>query len=306
MNLSRNYDETIALIWSLRGMSRAGLRIPTIIDFKPIRKISPAAALLLAAELDRWNQLNKQRKLKAVDVHRWDPGVRKLLKQMGFFELLGVSESALKCEIPAAAHGDPQFLPFYAGEGSGGDAAEELRGLIEALAGKISARYALYDGLVEGMTNVQHHAYPNDRRIRRWWISASVNPEDEKLTVLCLDHGVGIPNTLPKKNGEELRSYIRLVGDILKDDARMIKAAVELRRTSTRKRNRGHGLTRDIRRLISSSRSGGRLRIYSGNGMYCYEKSAGGAEAVRLSNLARPIGGTFIEWVIHNYSATRT
>ncbi|MGQ4659625.1 hypothetical protein [Lysobacter sp. F6437] len=293
----------MSLIWSLRGMSRAGLRIPTIIDFKPIRHISPAAALLLAAELDRWNQLNKQRKLKAVDVHRWDADVRKLLKQMGFFELLGVSESALQCKIPEATPDDPQFLRFYAGEGSGGGAAEELRGLIEALAGKISARYALYDGLVEGMTNVQHHAYPNDRRMRRWWISASVNPESGKLTVLCLDHGVGIPHTLPKKNSEELRSYVKLVGDILKDDAKMIKAAVELRRTSTKKRNRGYGLTRDIRRLISSSKHGGRLRIFSGKGMYCYERGIGGAEAVHLSNLSRPIGGTFIEWVIDNYSA---
>src|SRR5690606_20297163 len=133
---------------------------------------------------------------------------------MGFFKLLGVNEVTLKCRIPDATLDEVQFLPFYAGEGAGGEAAEQLRGLIEKLAGHLSSRYALYDGLVEGMTNVQHHAYPDDVEMKRWWISASVDPSSGKLTVLCLDHGVGIPKTLPRKNGEALRSYIASVGDV--------------------------------------------------------------------------------------------
>lgn len=303
MNLSSHYEETMELILSVREMARAGLRIPMMIDFKPIRTITPAAALLLAAELDRWNQSNKLRKLKAVDVHLWNPGVRRLLKQMGFFNLLGVNEASLKCEIPDAEPDEVRFLPFYAGEGAGGAAAEQLRGLIEQLAGTLNSRYALYDGLVEGMTNVQHHAYPGEQGVKRWWISASIDPGSGKLTVLCLDHGVGIPKTLPRKNGEALRNYVAAVGDILKDDAKMIQAAVELRRTSTRKRHRGHGLTRDIRRVVASHRFGGRLRIFSNKGMYSYQKTADGREVVSLGGLPHSLGGTFIEWVIEDYRA---
>lgn len=303
MNLSSDYDETVQLILTVREMARAGLRIPSMIDFKPIKRITPAAALLLAAELDRWNQLNKSKKLKAVDVHLWDPGVRTLLKQMGFFKLLGVSEAGLRCNIPEPTSSDVRFLQFYAGEGAGGQAAEQLREMIEQLVGKLAARYALYDGLVEGMTNVQHHAYPSGHDMRRWWISASIDPGSGKLTVLCLDHGLGIPKTLPRTNGEALRSYVAAVGDILKDDAKMIQAAVELRRTSTKRRNRGYGLTRDIRRVVASHGFGGRLRIFSNKGMYAYSKGANGVETVDLRALSRPVGGTFIEWVIDNYQA---
>jgi len=303
MNLSDDYKETMRLIVSIRALSQSGFRTPTIIDFKPIRSISPAAALLLAAELDRWNQVNRQRKLRAIDVHLWDPNVRLLLKQMGFFELLGVDRNFIKCDMSDSSMSATRFLPFYAGEGAIGGVAEKLRKVIEDFVGTLDSRYAIYDGLVEGMTNVQHHAYPDGGGLKRWWISASIDSINGKLTVLCLDHGVGIPKTLPRKNGEALRSYVQIVGDVLKDDAKMIQAAVELRRTSTGKRHRGHGLTRDIRRVVESHMKGGRLRIFSNKGMYSYRKNPDGSESVSLNRLPVSLDGTFIEWVIEDNQA---
>lgn len=306
LNLSSHYDDTVGLILTIRALCKAGLRVPAYIDFKAIRTITPAAALLLAAELDRWNQVNRQRKLKAVDVHLWDENVRKLLKQMGFFELLGVDESKIKCKIPEPDPSSIRFLPFYVGEGAGGAEAEKLRDLIEKFAGRLRDRYALYDGLVEAMTNVHHHAYPESKEMKRWWISASVDAGNSRLTVLCLDHGVGIPKTLPRKNAEAVRKYLAgfgsIVEDVVKDDAKMIQAATQLKRSSTERRNRGYGLQRDIRRYVASHNSKGRLRIFSNSGMYCFEKERSGQELTSLKNSSRSIGGTFIEWVVEDYA----
>lgn len=302
MNLSSHYSETMGLILGLRDWSSKVSRTPVHIDFKSIRLISPAAALLLAAELDRWNQLRPSRKLRAVDVALWDPEVRQLLREMGFFSLLGIDEKRLDCEFPEPKVTDPRFLPFYAGEDSGGSEAEKLRDRIEHFAGRLKDRYALYDGLVEAMTNVSHHAYPGKSGLRRWWISASVDAGNNKLTVLCLDHGVGIPRTLPRTNRETVRKLFANLGSAVKDDARMIEAAVNLRRSSTGRRNRGYGLQRDIRRYVQSHDSTGSLRIISNRGSYRFDKNRNGQEASMLKNLSASVGGTFIEWVIEDYA----
>ena len=302
LNLSSNYDATINLIAKIRSWAISGIRSPLHIDFKTIQTITPAASLLLAAELDRWNQLTPHRKLKAADAHLWDPSVRQLLKQMGFFELLGINEKTLKCEFPIENDKGQHFLPFYAGEDSGGGMAEILRDRIEQFAGRLKDRYSLYDGLVEAMTNVAHHAYPGTHRLKRWWISASLDVSSSKLTVLCLDHGVGIPNTLPRTNKEVVRKLFSGLGGIVKDDAKMIRAATELTRSSTGRKNRGYGLQRDITRYVSKHDSAGRLRIFSNAGMYIFEKDRSGRESINLMNHTHPIFGTFIEWTIEDYA----
>ena len=302
LNLSNDCETTIELVMKIREWARLAPREPVHIDMKPIRSVTPAAALLLAAELDRLIKLNPHRRLKAVDAHLWDPSVRLLLRQMGFFALLGVNEASLRCEFPEPSPSDMRFLPFLVGEDSGGNAAEQLRDRIEQFAGRLKDRYALYDGLVEAMTNVSHHAYPEKRGMRRWWISASVDAGNDRMTVLCLDHGVGIPRTLPRTSAEEVRRYFSGLGDVVKDDARMIQAATQLRRSSTRRRNRGYGLQRDIQRYVASHDSKASLRIFSNRGMYRFNKDRDGRESVELRSLGRSIGGTFIEWVIEDYA----
>ena len=302
MNLSAEYEETLTVIMKIREWAKSAPREPFHIDLKKIAAITPAAALLLAAELDRWNRLNPHRKLKAVDVHLWDPAVRSLLRQMGFFALLGVNENKLNCKFDEIDKNEMRFLPFWVGEDSGGEAAEKLRDKIESFAGRIKDRYALYDGLVEAMTNVSHHAYPGKKGMRRWWISASVDAANGRMSVLCLDHGVGIPKTLPRTNGEELRSYFSSLDGVVKDDARLIQAATKLKRSRTKKRNRGYGLQRDIQRYVSSHDSKASLRIFSNKGMYRFNKDRDGRESVELRSLRTSIGGTFIEWVIEDYA----
>ena len=57
------------------------------INLKKIEVIGPAAALVLAAEIDRW-RMTKGVKLDPRDQQNWHPEVARLLWQMGFFGLV--------------------------------------------------------------------------------------------------------------------------------------------------------------------------------------------------------------------------
>ena len=304
LDLDTNADETLHLFQEIhRWSSSVGAR-PVYINFKPIEKISPAAALMLAAELDRWNHLHTNRKLRAIDVDEWHPAVRRLLYEMGFFSLLNIDKQALKWN-PEEDDGvvlDTRFLKFQSGRGADGVAASRYRDRIETFAGKIKRRRSLYDGLVEAMTNVGQHAYSRKAPLKDWWISASVNKKDGTLTIMCTDHGQGIPSTLPRKHAEQFRAILVNLGvGQLKDDAKMIQAAMDLERSRTELPHRGYGLKRDIQRYVSAHNSTGRLTILSGHGMYHFTRAHDGKESVTLSNNAIAHEGTLIEWRVEDF-----
>lgn len=304
LSLSANFEETVRFLRKLRDWSSAGNRRPAYIDFKQITNVGPGAALALASELDRWNRLHPERKMKALDAALWNPSVRELLRQMGFFSLLGIDPSKLPKPDGETSSFEHRFLPFLAGEDSGGKFASDLRAKIEDLAGRLRGRYALYDGLVEAMTNVAHHAYPDAGRLRRWWISASVDPKKKRLTVVCLDHGVGIPATLPRSHSECARdALIKMISwGASKPDAALINAALELNRSRTKQRNRGYGLARDIKRYVEKHDSEGALRIISNHGWLRFVKNRSGKELVELGNHDIRFAGTLIEWTVEDYS----
>ena len=56
-------------------------------DFTTLREITPAAALILAAEIDRWRRLTDIQPT-VLDVDDWDPAIARLLHDMGLFELV--------------------------------------------------------------------------------------------------------------------------------------------------------------------------------------------------------------------------
>jgi hypothetical protein len=281
------------------------------LDLRPLRHVSPAAALLLASELDRWRLIH-HRRLRARDTGEWDTRVRSLLRQMGFFELLNVSDDEVEGCDEDGSTTNTKFIQFIEGVSTDGKFIRELRNRIETYVGRMPkmARLLFFQAISEALTNVRHHAYgakAASRRLREpWWMSASIDFKASTITLMVLDHGVGIPRTLPQKplgdvKKEEflrsLRNYVKvksLVG--FNDDARMIDAAVFLGRSRTNQPNRGHGLSRDIQRLVRSIDGRASLRIYSNRGRYWFEKESTGAERTTLKNWKISLEGTFVEW----------
>ena len=294
MSLAENIEGVTKVLTKIRKHSRQQRNEKAYIGLKHIKEISPGAALVLAAELDRWNhQLHQRaRKLQAIDVDEWDDNVRNRLKDMGFFQLLQVkTKSSIEDEVSSI-----KFMKFRTGARVDGKATEDLRTLdLEPFIGNsVPNRYKLYAAVAEAMTNVVHHAYKDKlgKSYPNWWLSASHDAYKGELRILLYDQGSGIPATLPKKFGK------RLFGLFPKgaSDSEMIQVAHELKQTGTGESHRGHGLQRDVRKYVESVECHSAYRITSLQGEYTWKKGPDGRIKESTRTLNQPLQGTLIEW----------
>lgn len=293
MSLAKNISGVTQVLNRIRKQSTRQRNEKTYIDFKPIREISPGAALVLAAELDRWNHRfsKNSSKLQAIDVEKWDRNVCSRLRGMGFFKLLRVNETSHMEEHTS----NIKFMNFRTGAKVDGKAIEELRTVdLEPFIGdSVPNRFRLYAAVAEAMTNVVHHAYDKSMKRRpNWWLSASHDISKGELRILLYDQGAGIPATLPRKFSDRLFGLWK--SNV--SDSEMIKIAHELAETSTREAHRGHGLERDVRKYVESVDCRSAYRITSSRGEYTWTKNPNGKIKESMRNLSQPLRGTLIEW----------
>lgn len=245
--------------------------------------MTPSGALVLAAELDRWNHLPKPPRFKA-DTGKWAPNVRRLLGQMGFFALLKLDH------VPDTASEGARYVQFRSGTVVDGKEVEDLRQLDLSPISVPKAKL-LFAAVTEAMTNVVHHAYKDeDSGPKNWWLSAA--HEADEVVILIYDQGAGIPKTLPLTLGERLRDL--LPEGFATHDGKMIEVAHEALRSGTSEEYRGRGLGRDVRRYIEEHDGQGTYRVISGRGEYTVPAGLGAKGSVR--SRPKPLRGTLIEW----------
>lgn len=296
MSLAENFDGVTRLLKQIRGQSTRQRGEMVYINFKEIDQISAGAALVVAAELDRWNHIphHQGRKLRAVDVEEWDEDVRHRLKDMGFFDLLHV-------RARETDEGDPsgtKYVRFRSGRRVEGKAIEDLRTLdLEPFFGdSVPNRRRLYAAVTEAMTNVVHHAYRDKAQTVRpnWWLAASHNAQAGEVRILLYDQGEGIPRTLPRRFGERIRQILQ--DRVRPTDADMVRAAHELTRTASGQSHRGHGLQRDVRKYAEAVGCTSAYRVTSLRGQYTWERQPGERARESEHNYMRSLPGTLIEW----------
>ena len=303
LNLGSDHDATIEFLKDVRFHSnRRDKRLR--VDLTSLEEITPAAALLVVAEFDRWRSKTRANRLTPASLGDWNPSVRRRLKDMGFFEALGAT--CYIDDVPDEL--EDRYVSFITGRGSDGAAIRRLRLGIEKLGPRLVDSTALYDGVVEAMTNVQQHAYPKRHKIRRWWVSASVNVSKNKLRVMVVDHGSGITATIRRKGASE--EFRRLFGnrdflrEVIADDAKLLEAAFaeeSANRSQTGLTYRGKGLRQDIKGYVAEHNSSGRLRVISNHGKYVYERERDCEGRSHATYVDKPFRGTFIEWTIEDY-----
>jgi Histidine kinase-like ATPase domain len=235
-------------------------------------------------------------------VHKWKPEVFRILFDLGFFDLLGLSNTP---ERNATA--DIKILPMRSGETHDPD---EIGNLLDALASlfqelgleESEANLHLYGVLSEAMENVVHHAYPEGvqypfQHVGRWWMTGAVKRSERRLTASIFDQGVSIPGSLPRwRQYASFMSRVRQrVGFVPgpKDpsyDGQAIEAALTEAATSTDAKFRGKGLA--LMKGFIDDCQDGQLRIVSRNGEVVYRR---GDQPI-VKNHAISLGGTLIEW----------
>lgn len=288
MSLKDNYDQVTRFIHRLRRIvtDRSGKRIWA--DFKTIKRLNPGAALVLAAELYRWQKVYGITLIPR-SIQRWTPVVRTQFKEMGLFSLLETRPIGKHVRGPS----ETTFVRFISGIGSEGKFAKDLRESLERVTGVSIADMGMYPALTEAMTNVQQHAYKYKEEITfktldgQWWISGSYNVDNSILTVMIFDQGIGIPASLPKEGRYE-RIKVKIPG--AHTDATMITAALEYGRSATKEDHRGRGLTEIAK--FAESNINGEIHIISGKGHYYKDRF--GKE--HKTDYSTALGGTFIQW----------
>ena len=296
MALAENFEGVTKVLDEIRQQSNRQRNEKVYIDFREIEEISAGAALVLAAELDRWNHVphHRGRKLRAVDVDEWDEHVRQRLEDMGFFDLLQVQVS----ERDQQDGSSTKYIRFRSGTQVEGKAIEDLRtlDLVPFFGDSVPKRRRLYAAVAEAMTNVVHHAYQDRTGTTRpnWWLSASHNVQAGEIRILLYDQGAGIPATLPKKFGDRVRQI--LPKGLLSTDAEMIRAAHDLTKTASGQKHRGHGLQRDVRRYVEAIECTSAYRVTSSHGQYSWKRGPDGRPEESTYNFRRPLFGTLIEW----------
>ena len=301
--LADNYKQVVNTINKLR--SRTGTE--RYINFNVLRQVDTAAALMLAAELEVSKIKAGAQKMTAHDSD-WNPKVRTLLEQMGFLELLSADS-----EIPS--HTEPSknqiFIKFRSGHKLiGDDTMQMLESLQKHIAPhELEAELLLhlYVGIFEAITNTRHHAYKKkklDEELKRWWISASVNTETDEIKIVCYDRGATIPKTIQasKEKSDAILSFLRNMIERV-PDSEIILAAMKQKRTSTKLKNRGKGLS-ELLRLIDTNNQGS-LKIYSGEGVVEFHRPTQNRENPDISRkLPLKMKGTLVEWSIIPYRST--
>lgn len=319
--LEENYEETAQCIQVLRERLDGSFKqegsgerpprrpfrvLPSYNDFTTIKRCSPSAALILAAEYDKTRALRRWH-IPIIDPQRWKPELVALLDEIGFFRLLEIPRPP---QLPPAKA--TRILPFQTGSGV---AREEAAQITEALGELLLAgspdleldptfEATLMQALgavQEATENSCDHAYRNTdipEVNKRWWATGAIDVDKRHLNLAVYDQGRSIPDTLPEweKYPYIISGLARLqhrVGKVFGEDeldAIRMRLAMDVPVSSSGSSHRGKGFPL-FKAVVKQSKMA-RLRILSRHGEFIYEKGA----RPQAKALKTPLNGTLVEW----------
>lgn len=302
MNFSTDFEMTALHLNAIRKLSTVpraskAYRL-SLVNFDQVRGISSSAALVLTAELSRWEDSIRKRLMPRTG--GWDKKILNRLNDLGFFEIFGCAPYQ-----STDAHPDISFLKYIKGR-KRSNAHAQLKSRINDIAKVHVDKWTfLRSGLNEAVTNVGHHAYPPgcDILIRdqNWYLSGAYNRSSGSLKIVFYDQGIGIPRSLPASKIKEV--VLRWFSDKnipnteRWSDANLLTAAMEARRTRTSQSDRGKGL-QDLLDFVKK-RGEGYLSVLSRKGLYKFTMKKGRkTPETKTVSFDQPINGTLIIWKV--------
>lgn len=305
MNFSDAYEATVSSIDAIRVLAKSSgyaghLRLVAV-DFDKLKKISTSAQLVLTAELSKWDDEIRQRLRPEVD--NWDKAILRNFKELGFFDLFK-NNKVIELDGGLADSSSLKVVRYIKGRCGDSEKARVLKQSLIGIVGEEIKKWGfLHGGLTEAVTNVGHHAYLDgfgfSEDDKNWYLTGAFNESTKELKIIFYDQGVGIPRSLPESEIWERilkffsgMSFTERAAAQKKDEI-LLKAAVELGRTSTNDSDRGKGL-QDLLEFIKQ-RNNGYLSIISSKGLYKYEL-INGVEKIKTEGLKTALRGTLIIW----------
>ena len=305
MNFSDDYEETTVYVTAIRKLAEVSTnsitKIYGFVNFDNLSQISTSAALVLTAEISKWDDAVRNKVHPRTE--KWNEEIFKRFNDLGFFDLF--SNHNIKQGTTATTETKDVNLVKYIKRDTGDAGVTELlkKTMTEIVGENIDKWTFLYNGLSEAITNVTHHAYPDkdheESTDKNWYLTGSFTRSSKQLKIVFYDQGIGIPNSLPASKIWErvldLASKISNSSLSPRRDEVLLKAAVELERTSTGDSDRGKGLP-DLLEFVKQ-RNDGYLSILSQKGLYKYSLHNGKSK-IKTERFSNPILGTLIIWCV--------
>lgn len=276
-----------------------------LIDFSAIKSIDIGSALVLAAELDRWQRIYSV-VLSPDTIDEWDYGIVSKLYSLGFFKILKTQINEKKLNKKGA-----HWIQFISHTKTVGPAARTLRKKLNRLLGALGERHILpiYEPLIESMKNAIEHAYPDEDGYnnipphygKRWWMAASYDEENRQIEIAFLDLGITIPASLPQSWMWQ-RLYANKDKDVLSSrilDASIISDAMTYRISRTGQYQRGKGFENISKPVELHSKN--KVIVVSRKG-HCVMLPS---KRIYAAECNPPFAGTLIRWYI-NLPALKT
>lgn len=314
--LRRNLDNSIKKqITPYYKYKNGEILIASYYDYSKIEYISNTCAVILASEYQRAAHFLKCVP-PTVNLNDWNNDVYTTLKEIGFFEIAGLMEDGIS-QFNENQLSQTKTMRIVCVTNA--DQLDKIDTSLNELFEYFEPPYysptypdpqpikLLLSGISEAITNVVHHAYPNDIKLpnytfKKCWISACANKKTNLLTIAIYDHGVSIPVTYPKTDGmvPKIKEYITSVtskvlhkSKVKIIDGAYIQAAMQYGNSRTGEQNRGKGLPQMYELLTKIGN--GKLSIYSRYG-WCHKNFDGD---IRSSTEHIPLTGTLIEWSVN-------
>ncbi len=279
-----NFDETIMFFAAFRRLIFKIKPHSIRINHSALVKISPAAALVLIAEIVRGSKILPRCKWRGTDIKNQE--VRELLGEVGYWDYFkGINWR----KTPGNSR---QYIQHRTGNHTIGTVAKELvQHYMPELKVAEESKKALYPAIIECMDNVMKHAYPladkGKYHFNRWWLLGFRDPQTHEVFFCFFDQGYGIPKTIRVRVKDKL-------GPLSQSDSELIvKAVVEGHYSSTKDPTRGRGLP-TLKRFIDAAKAG-ELMIVSHKSRCIFSK-AGTTEY----NYETRFDGTLIIWRLQN------
>lgn len=304
LNFYNDYEVTALHFKAIRKLtknkypSHKSYRLGSV-NFDHLKSISTSAALVLTAEISKWD--DSVRNKLVPNINNWSPDVLVNFNELGFFNLFKNKPENIDRFDSIARH-NRKIIQYIKGRCGDDQKTKILKEeIIKIVGNKIKKWTFLHSGLSEAIVNVSHHAYPIKNEYlevdKNWYLTASYNSSKRELKVVFYDQGIGIPKSLPTSEiWEKALEFLSIfpIADRKKDEV-LLKAAVELDRTSTQESDRGKGL-QDLLEFIRQS-GDGYLSILSLKGLFklSIKKEV---ETIKSEHFNCPIYGTLIIWSV--------
>lgn len=286
MNFGDDIAETIEVINKIHKELVYGVHTEILLNQNKMECISPDAALVLLAELNRCLKYTGIRRVRGN--YPAEEKVAILLKEIGFYKFLNVAP-------PETGNNESNrfYIKIRSGNESDGRVADNLISNFEKII-KFDpiSRKRLYESLIECMDNVHAHAYLETRNsddlLGEWWMAGFCDPGTGQVAFVFWDQGVGIPTTLKERLGIKIKGYLSW------SETKIIQKAVNEGVTRKDSKRHGNGLP-SLKCFIDESSPDGFLRVMSRHGDYLYCKN----HKERSTDLKVQLNGSLIVWTIN-------